>query len=123
MADLLPSMVAVSQDDTPTFVMGANEDSYEAGMQFLSCASCTTNCLAPLAKVRPQQAGHYVHIFYVSLPGHGPCLDKSLFLSFSHGLSFFLSFHLSIFLCFIISFFLCFFHGLTLSIYLFIFFP
>lgn len=40
-----------SKDDTPMFVCGVNLDSYTPDMQFVSNASCTTNCLAPLAKV------------------------------------------------------------------------
>ncbi len=44
-------MSAPSKDDTPMFVCGVNEDSYVKGTQFVSNASCTTNCLAPLAKV------------------------------------------------------------------------
>jgi glyceraldehyde 3-phosphate dehydrogenase len=44
-------MSAPSKDDTPMFVMGVNHNSYKADMQFVSCASCTTNCLAPIAKV------------------------------------------------------------------------
>lgn len=44
-------MSAPSKDDTPMFVCGVNTDSYVKGTQFVSNASCTTNCLAPIAKV------------------------------------------------------------------------
>ena len=44
-------MAAPSKDDTPMFVCGVNFDKYEKGTQFVSNASCTTNCLAPIAKV------------------------------------------------------------------------
>ena len=44
-------MSAPSKDDTPMFVIGVNEDKYTSDMQFVSNASCTTNCLAPIAKV------------------------------------------------------------------------
>ncbi|MDP2041221.1 MAG: type I glyceraldehyde-3-phosphate dehydrogenase [Algoriphagus sp.] len=44
-------MSAPSKDDTPMFVMGVNESSYTSDMVFVSNASCTTNCLAPIAKV------------------------------------------------------------------------
>lgn len=37
--------------ETPTFVMGVNQDVYTKDMKVVSNASCTTNCLAPLAKV------------------------------------------------------------------------
>ena len=41
---------APSKDDTPMFVFGVNDDQY-AGQSIVSNASCTTNCLAPVAKV------------------------------------------------------------------------
>ena len=44
-------MGAPSKDDTPMFVCGVNLDQYTSDMTFVSNASCTTNCLAPLAKV------------------------------------------------------------------------
>ncbi len=44
-------MSAPSKDDTPMFVCGVNNESYVKGTQFVSNASCTTNCLAPIAKV------------------------------------------------------------------------
>jgi glyceraldehyde 3-phosphate dehydrogenase len=44
-------MSAPSKDDTPMFVMGVNHDKYKSDMQFVSNASCTTNCLAPVTKV------------------------------------------------------------------------
>ena len=44
-------MSAPSKDDTPMFVCGVNLDAYTPDMTFVSNASCTTNCLAPIAKV------------------------------------------------------------------------
>jgi glyceraldehyde 3-phosphate dehydrogenase len=44
-------MSAPSKDDTPMFVTGVNLDQYRPDMAFVSNASCTTNCLAPVAKV------------------------------------------------------------------------
>jgi glyceraldehyde 3-phosphate dehydrogenase len=50
-------MSAPSKDDTPMFVCGVNLDSYKKGTQVVSNASCTTNCLAPLAKVLHDKFG------------------------------------------------------------------
>ena len=44
-------MSAPSKDATPMFVVGVNTDKYTKEMNFVSNASCTTNCLAPIAKV------------------------------------------------------------------------
>lgn len=44
-------MSAPSKDKTPMFVVGVNHNSYKPDLRVVSNASCTTNCLAPLAKV------------------------------------------------------------------------
>jgi glyceraldehyde-3-phosphate dehydrogenase/erythrose-4-phosphate dehydrogenase len=41
----------VTSADAPMFVVGVNENSYDPKMNVVSNANCTTNCLAPLAKV------------------------------------------------------------------------
>ena len=50
-------MSAPAKDDTPTFVMGVNEKELKADQTIISNASCTTNCLAPLAKVLNDKFG------------------------------------------------------------------
>ena len=50
-------MGAPAKDDTPMFVCGVNLDKYTPDMTFVSNASCTTNCLAPIAKVLQSEFG------------------------------------------------------------------
>ncbi|RYY22083.1 MAG: aldehyde dehydrogenase, partial [Sphingobacteriaceae bacterium] len=50
-------MSAPAKDDTPTFVMGVNNKQLTADQNIISNASCTTNCLAPLAKVLNDKFG------------------------------------------------------------------
>ena len=44
-------VISAPSADAPMYVMGVNEKSYKSDVQVFSNASCTTNCLAPLAKV------------------------------------------------------------------------
>ncbi len=50
-------MSAPAKDDTPTFVMGVNHTELRADQTIVSNASCTTNCLAPIAKVLNDKFG------------------------------------------------------------------
>jgi glyceraldehyde 3-phosphate dehydrogenase len=50
-------MSAPAKDDTPTFVMGVNHKALKADQNIVSNASCTTNCLAPIAKVLDDNFG------------------------------------------------------------------
>ncbi|KAI8535760.1 hypothetical protein RHMOL_Rhmol10G0198800 [Rhododendron molle] len=75
-------VISAPSKDAPMFVMGVNEKDYKPDIDIVSNASCTTNCLAPLAKVINDRFGiveglmttvHSITAHTVGLPsGHRP---------------------------------------------------
>lgn len=65
-------VTAPMKDDTPTFVLGVNDEGVTPDMEIISNASCTTNCIAPVIKVMDEAFGidrllvGSVHAFTVS---------------------------------------------------------
>jgi len=65
-------ITAPVKDNTPTFVLGVNDDELTADMHIVSNASCTTNCIAPVIKVIHEKFGvesllvNSVHAFTAS---------------------------------------------------------
>lgn len=49
--------ISAPSPDAPTFVYGVNLEEYDPSIRVVSCASCTTNCLAPIVKIIDDEFG------------------------------------------------------------------